>query len=872
MLPLILLTVCVISQPVQAEKSVYVFGPDQSIVVKTGGFAGVHETYAVAGQFQLAVDSDAGVSSFEIVDASLTDEAGSEYGRSLDEIFNMTGLSGTILDETTIEFEGKTADGTESDVRLKLSFNDDTIHLTGKTTPPPNSADMFFYDIDAVATKKYAGGTGEPNDPYLIYTAEQMNTIGTEPVDWYKHFKLMDDIDLSPFKGADFNIIGYLRTWDNKAPFTGVFDGNNHTISNFTYVSHDSDRVGLFGYVWWAEIKNLGLIDPNVDAGTGRFVGSLAGWLGEGTISGCFVQGGTVTGGEDVGGLVGFSSGYGLGRLSNTIVNCHVTGNVIGLEHLGGLVGCNQGSTISACYSAGSVSGVGVAGGLVGDNWEGAITDCYSSCSVDGDSAGGLVGSNILGALSMCYSTGTVSGNAQVGGLVGQNGELVHIRGETLFFQGLIDNCYSTSKITGKAAIGGLVGFNEVGTITHCYSTGAVSGDERAGGLIGENNDRVTYCFWDVETSGLTVSAGGMGKTTAQMQTTETFLSWGAYGSLWTIDEGHDYPHLAWENVPGEFISAYGGGVGTANDPYLIYTAEQLNMIGLCFSHWDKHFKLMVDIDMSGFDGKDGKPPFNIIAPGHVAGFEVLDFWGTAFTGLFDGNGQTISHVTVKTNECAGLFGGLGSEGEIRNLGVVDVNIVGSSSVGGLVGFSEDGSSVSQCYSTGTVSGTYWRVGGLVGSNHGSITTSYSASTVSGDSAVGGLVGFNNWFSSVTQCYSTGEVNGDEDIGGLVGENFGGEINNSYSTGRVDGDKDVGGLVGDHFYGNISHSFWDIETSGQAISTGGAGRTTAEMQTADTFLEAGWDFVDETANGTEDIWWILEGQDYPRLWWETIEE
>ena len=42
----------------------------------------------------------------------------------------------------------------------------------------------------------------------------------------------------------------------------------------------------------------------------------------------------------------------------------------------------------------------------------------------------------------------------------------------------------------------------------------------------------------------------------------------------------------------------------------------------------------------------------------------------------------------------------------------------------------------------------------------------------------------------------------------------------------------------------------------------------AEMQTASTFLEAGWDFVDETENGTEDIWWILEGRDYPRLWWE----
>ena len=49
---------------------------------------------------------------------------------------------------------------------------------------------------------------------------------------------------------------------------------------------------------------------------------------------------------------------------------------------------------------------------------------------------------------------------------------------------------------------------------------------------------------------------------------------------------------------------------------------------------------------------------------------------------------------------------------------------------------------------------------------------------------------------------------------------------------------------------------------------GGTPKTTAEMQTAATYLEAGWDFVDEVANGTDDIWWILEGQDYPRLWWE----
>ena len=45
-------------------------------------------------------------------------------------------------------------------------------------------------------------------------------------------------------------------------------------------------------------------------------------------------------------------------------------------------------------------------------------------------------------------------------------------------------------------------------------------------------------------------------------------------------------------------------------------------------------------------------------------------------------------------------------------------------------------------------------------------------------------------------------------------------------------------------------------------------KTTVDMQTASTFLDAGWDFKDETVNGTDDIWWILEGHDYPRLWWE----
>ena len=99
-------------------------------------------------------------------------------------------------------------------------------------------------------------------------------------------------------------------------------------------------------------------------------------------------------------------------------------------------------------------------------------------------------------------------------------------------------------------------------------------------------------------------------------------------------------------------------------------------------------------------------------------------------------------------------------------------------------------------------------------------------------------------------------------------KDYPGTILNCYSTAGVSGDSYAGGLVGRHECGAVIASFWDVQTSGQSESYRGIGLPTAEMQTATIYLEAGWDFVDETDNGTDDIWWILEGQDYPRLWWE----
>jgi hypothetical protein len=160
------------------------------------------------------------------------------------------------------------------------------------------------------------------------------------------------------------------------------------------------------------------------------------------------------------------------------------------------------------------------------------------------------------------------------------------------------------------------------------------------------------------------------------------------------------------------------------------------------------------------------------------------------------------------------------------------------------------------------------------------LTDSYSAGTVHGDESVGGLVGLNGNIQSlvgpgrygpVTRCYSTGMVSGSKSyVGGLVGHNRAGTVSQCYSTGAISGaGSQVGGLVGGYSWGTaVTQSFWDIQTSGQSESAGGTGKTTAEMQIAKTFLDAGWDFVGETRNGTDDIWTIVGGKDYPRLAWE----
>jgi hypothetical protein len=225
------------------------------------------------------------------------------------------------------------------------------------------------------AQGQYGGGTGEPNNPFLIYTAEQLNKIGLHSEDWDKHFKLMANIDLGGLH-TYFHIIG------TGNGFTGVFDGNGHIISTFSYNSTSRDTAGLFKYIT-GQLRDVRLVAFDVQAENAVGVGSLVGTVGGGGIvAACSVERGSVSAAWDVGGLAGKNYG--------TITNCSSSVNVSGTNwRVGGLVG--SGGTITNCSSTGSVSGENYVGGLVGRAE--AITDCSSSAVVDGnESVGGLVG------------------------------------------------------------------------------------------------------------------------------------------------------------------------------------------------------------------------------------------------------------------------------------------------------------------------------------------------------------------------------------------------------------------------------------------------------------------------------------------------
>ena len=597
-----------------------------------------------------------------------------------------------------------------------------------------------------------------------------------------------------------------------------------------------------------------------------------------------------ISGTANVGGLVGFGPQASI--TSSYAVIVHVRGSI----GVGGLVGLGAQARITSSYAvSGSVSGNRDVGGLVGDGRDSTIrSSCAAVGPVSGtDSVGGLVGygrdSNITSSCAVSGFGGGESGPVSNSGPVASR-----------------DSATSVG-ISGNNSVGGLVGDGEGSTITSSYAAvGPVSGDSNFGGLVGAGEgSTISYSYWDMNTTGIGAGSFGLPKTTRELEMPTNFdnsiyTTWAADRcadgrQTWNLGDSYQYPFITC--IPalpfgfggGSDNSIDGdGGDGVAppaplpvpdddNDTIAdgedvdadgdglieIATAQQFNQIrynlsgnslranagGIgdatgCGNDNDitacNGYELGANISLAGYP--------NWVPIGSCPNLDIdtvtclpID---ALFNGIFEGNGFTISNLTITSVESdningSGLFGAISPTSILRNVHIRSANISGGVNlVGMLVGYAK-GASIMGSSAEGTINSSGFGVGGLVGLGYQTrITSSYAVGgPVSGTASVGGLVGSGrdvtitssyavggpvsgtgNFVgglvgygedSIITSSYAAGgSVSGTEHVGGLVASGFNATITSSYAAGGpVSGTEYVGGLVGSGFDATITSSY-----------------------------------------------------------------
>ncbi|WP_289006195.1 GLUG motif-containing protein [uncultured Parabacteroides sp.] len=611
--------------------------------------------------------------------------------------------------------------------------------------------------------------------------------------------KVLDEDGNLQNDGAGLNLwtpIG--KNYQNS--FKGIFNGNGKTVSGVYIVDDTEDAdLGLFGDLGeGGRIQNVGVEDSYVKGtGMSASVGGVCGYSYKGTISNSYNTG-LVEGGDgaNVGGVCGkiyglLSSSYNTGSVTGT-------GNDV---YVGGVCGYSDGGSLSNSYNTGSVTGTG--------------NNVY---------VGGVCGWND-DSISNSYNVGSITGTGQfahVGGVCGYNADL-------------LSNSYNAGSVTGtgqSAYVGGVCGYSELpnplsplSPISNSYNAGLVTGGDGAkvGGVccnMHSNNDYnvITNSFYLAGTATSGIGGGDDGDLPSKKFGSEFITAieeWleragdGPWqGGLSLEQDKLMLPHLnIGDNVPAISCPEEPSEI---NGFYEIYTATHLRWFATEVNGGDVNIngKLMQDIAVSEYTLDNGTSPA-----------DPQDYWmpigkdhNKPFTGTFDGLGNKVSGVYIDdSNNDAnlGLFGYLGADGVIENVGVVDSYVKGTggqASIGGVCGSSEG--SILSSYNAGSVKGTQSPafVGGVCGynANKGSISNSYNTGSVEGGDniSVGGVCGYNSRSISISisNSYNTGSVTGGDEakVGGVCGTSSG-SISNSYNIGSIEGTGAaalVGGVCG----------------------------------------------------------------------------
>ncbi|SNS75574.1 The GLUG motif-containing protein, partial [Belliella buryatensis] len=686
---------------------------------------------------------------------------------------------------------------------------------------------QFVTETEPGRIKIFDDGDGSAEAPWQISTVAQLHTLRQY---LNKNYLLKNDIDLATPSDPIFHTeangwmpIGrrsFIASSGSASiiPFTGVFDGGGKNILNLsiTITTNNQDNNGFFSTINGGQVKNLHVEVATVSV-RGTNVGGIVGVLTNGRVENSSVDIKTILNaniGEVVGGLVGLADG------SSSIVksSANIT-DMLGRRRVGGLVGeFNSTGSITQSFAKGlvraSFSGETNLGGLVGTLIAGSIENSYADVNA--------------------YASSGSSPLTNVGGLVGSVGSTATV------IKSYASGAVGIRPGTTREHIGGLIGIVDAGaTLSENFWDNQTSFENRF-----KDGDGIPFDLFDRATLDNSDVPGITGKSTEEMQTLTTFT-----GGNWDISGGSgSYPNLSYMVDDVEGLSTiwymepdFAGGLGTAESPYQIATPKQLDNVRKHLVN--KYFVLLNDIDMTNYLSVNG-PEYN-----DGKGWDPIGDSEAAFAGVFDGDGHTISGLKVNRpteDNVGGLFGFVSGTDEvnpavIKNVGLVDVHVIGRSTVGGLIGKMDEDTSVQGASVTGVVTGGegYFDIGGLVGvlgSASCKVSDSFADVSVSGDDFVGGLIGFNN--GVVERTYSLGSVSG-FNAGGLIG------------------------LTGTE--GSVSFSYWNTETSGITNANGGGeGKTTAEMQNLLTFGGADpslriWDI--EAVTGVENL--------YPSLRWST---
>jgi filamentous hemagglutinin family protein len=732
----------------------------------------------------------------------------------------------------------------------------------------------------------------------LIFTEAQLAAINA---DLAGDFALAGPLSLQGFVFTDAPI-----AHDVSDQFTGVFEGLGNSISNLViddtfplpqtlYQYPANGFVGLFGIVGAAGVvRDISVVTASVTGGDDMAVGALAG-VDLGTISNATSSGFVTVGSSlpnsannanaQAGGLVGYVSEGGV--IADSSSSASVAG---GDAIVGGLVGgAVSGATVTGSSASGAVS-VGsygpeaaAAGGFAGIVYgyqygpanpiQVTLANDYATGAVTGGAGseiGGFVGLVTEGKVSTSYATGSVTqilpgiDNGQYDfaggfvGVVGTGGSVTQsyasgavtgvggpVAGWDTFAGGFVGDLDQGATVTdsyalgavsvsgGNSLVGGFAGLIQGGaSATGVYATGAVSGNFVVGGLVGLLGDNdtagsISDAYWDEGTTGMTsgytlgaststaTHVVGVGGDTGRSPYAASTYAYFDLSSTWFMIDGQTRPILRSEYSTD------------------IVNAHQLQLMDLDLS---ADYTLAANIDASETSSASGVwNPANGFAP-------VGGNGAAAFTGVFEGAGDTISNLAIhfttatpqtgpdgSTDGMVGLFGEIGAAGAVRDVTLSNVTVVAGDGmdVGGLVGIDEGTVTNAAVYGSvagggGTNDNTY--IGGLAGEViFGSVANSTSSSTVSGgaDASVGGLVGTLVAGASITGSQASGGVaaggGAGAAAGGLVGSlrGYNGtisdpvSISDSFAVAAVSGDASsyLGGLVGLLDNGNVATSY-----------------------------------------------------------------